>query len=139
MLRISALSSMPINTKLGKYLGIPYIMGQMNTKTFEYLQERIEGCLEGWKAKKLTLAGRITLAKTVLTSTPLYFMQSNKLLKTLCNNIDKTVRNFIWGSSKEERKLYLINWETMTKGKDMGGLGIRSMQNMNLTFMAKLG
>ena len=66
-------------------------------------------------------------------------MQSNKLLKTLCNNIDKTVRNFIWGSSKEERKPHLINWETMTKGEDMGGLGIRVIQNMNLAFMAKLG
>ena len=43
----------------------------------------------------------------------------------------------MWGSSKEERKLHLINWETMTKGKDIGGLGIRSMQKMNLAFMAK--
>ena len=94
--------------------------------------------MDGWKAKQLTLAGKITLAKTILTSTPLYSMQSNKLPKMLCNNIDKTVKNFIWGSSKDERKLHLINWEIMTKGKDMGGLGIRSMQKMSLAFMAKL-
>ena len=47
VLRISALSGMPISTKLEKYLGIPSIMGRMKTKTFQYLQERIEGCLEG--------------------------------------------------------------------------------------------
>ena len=74
VLRISTLSGMPITSKLEKYFGIPSITGQTNTKTFQYLQERIEGCLEGWKAKQLTLAGRITLAKTVITSTPLYFM-----------------------------------------------------------------
>ena len=95
VLRIFALSGMPITTKLEKYLGIPSIMGQTNTKTFQYLQERIEGRLKGWKAKQLTLARRITLVKTVITSTPLYSMQSNKLSKTLCNNIDKMVRNFI--------------------------------------------
>ena len=33
----SALLSMPITTKLEKYLRIPSIMGQMNTKTFQYL------------------------------------------------------------------------------------------------------
>ena len=59
VLRISALSGMPITTKLEKYLGIPFIMGRTNTKTFQYLQEQIEGCLEGWKAKQLTLARRI--------------------------------------------------------------------------------
>ena len=63
VLKISALSGMHIITKLEKYLGILSIMGQTNAKTFQYLQERIEGRLEGWKAKQLTLAGRITLAK----------------------------------------------------------------------------
>ena len=70
-LRISAFLGMPIITKLEKYLGIPSIMGWTNTKTFQYLQERIEGHLEGWKTKQLTLARRITLDKTILSSTPL--------------------------------------------------------------------
>ena len=37
VLRIFAFLGMPITTKLEKYLGIPSIMGQMNTKIFQYL------------------------------------------------------------------------------------------------------
>ena len=43
------------------------------------------------------------------------------------------------GSSKDERKLHLINWETVIKEKEDGDLGVRRMRSMNLAFMAKLG
>ena len=52
-------------------------------------------------------------------------------------NIDKKVRNFIWGSSQE--KVHLARWEIVTMAKEKGGLSIRSMKNVNLDFMEKLG
>ena len=54
----------------------------------------------------------------------------------LCNNIDKKMRNFIWGSSQDEKKVHFARWEIVTKTKENGGLGI---QNINIAFMAKLG
>ena len=48
------------------------------------------------------------------------------------------MRDFLWGSSTGG-KIYLLNWDSVTQGKDHGGLGIKRMHNMNLAFMAKLG
>lgn len=36
--------------------------------------DRIERKLEGWKARYLSMGGRITLINSVLSSTPLYLM-----------------------------------------------------------------
>ena len=64
--------------------------------------------LSEWAAKSLSLAGRITLAKSVLLAIPSYAMQTTKLPSGLCNRIEKLIRNFIWGSSNEERKVNLV-------------------------------
>ena len=60
---ISTISQIPVTTELGKYLGIPSLMGWVHSHMFQHILERIEGRLEGWKAKHLTLADRTTLAK----------------------------------------------------------------------------
>ena len=96
--------------------------------------------LEGWKTKYLSMAGRHVLAQSVLTSIPLYSMQSALLSITFCNRVDKLVRQFLWGSSNEKKKMHLVNWEYLvTSEKEHGGLGIKQTHNMNLVFMAKLG
>ena len=84
----------------------------------------------------LTLAGKIILATSILTTIPIYSMKSTLLHVALCNNIDQKVRNFIWGSSQEKKKVHLVRWEIVTNTKENGGLGI---QNINIAFMAKLG
>ena len=114
-------------------------MGRTNLGLFQHLLNRIEGILEGWKLKQLTLASRIIFAKSVLTTTPIYSMQSTLLHVALCNNIDQKVRDFIWGRSQEKKKVHLPRWEIVTNAKENGGLCIRSMRNINIAFMAKLG
>ena len=66
-------------------------------------------------------------------------MQSTLLPSTLCNSIDKKIRNFLCESSQERRKIHLASWEVVTIGKDYGGFGIRSMKPMNLAVMENLG
>ena len=96
---ISTISSIPVKPQSEKYIGIPSIMGRINLGTFQHFLDRIEGRLEGWKSKYLTLAGRIILAKSVLMAASSFSMQSTLLPVSLCNSIDKRVRNFLWGSS----------------------------------------
>ena len=137
--RIADISKIPVVPKLDKYLGIPSIMGRVNSSLFQHIIDRIEGRLEGWKAKNLTFAGRTVLSKAVLTSTPVYTLQTTLMPTMMCNNIDKKVRKVLWGDSREQRHVHLIKWEIMTIQKKHGGLGIRSMKEMNVAFMAKLG
>lgn len=94
--------------------------------------------LEGWQAKHLTMVGRLVLAKSVLCTIPYFSMQTMMLPDGVCDVIDKRIRSFLWGSTNHQRKCHLVNWETIVKTKDEGGLGIRSTRGMNTSFLAKL-
>jgi len=84
---------------LGKYLGVP-LLHQRVTK---------QSKLAGWKANSLSLAGKITLCKAVLSSVPLYPMQSTLIPKSICYDIEKLCRRFIWGQKDGRDKIHLVN------------------------------
>ena len=113
--RISEISKISVTTKLEKYLGVPSITGRVHVGIFQHVLDKVEGILDGWEAKLLSLAGRITLAQLVLNSIPLYSMQSTILHITLRNNLDKKVRQIIRGSLQGYQKIHLVNWEMVTQ------------------------
>lgn len=87
----------------------------------------------------LSSAGRTTLAKSTIASLGYYCMQTTKIPRTMCDDIDRRTRKFIWGGTKSQRKVHLLSWETLQKPRDQGGLGIRSAWQANSTFLTKLG
>ncbi|CAN1786030.1 Putative ribonuclease H protein At1g65750 [Linum perenne] len=94
--------------------------------------------LAGWKANSLSLAGRVTLASSVLNAIPSYVMQSAFLPVHICEAIDRKIRDFIWGSVDGARKIHNINWETVCKPKHLGGLGLRNARDLNKAFLMKI-
>jgi hypothetical protein len=101
--------------------------------------EKVKGRLTGWKAKQLSLAGRITLAKSVIQAIPIYPMMSMQIPKSCLNEIEKVQRAFIWGDTEEKRKSHMVSWNTITQPKECGGLGLRNLQSMNEACLMKLG
>ncbi|CAN1800109.1 Putative ribonuclease H protein At1g65750 [Linum perenne] len=75
---------------------------------------------------------------SVLNTLPTYAMQTTLLPEATCQEIDRKIRNFIWGSKNGERKVHLISWENVCKPKDQGGLGLRSAHELNQAFLMKL-
>lgn len=63
----------------------------------------------------------------------------NQFLVGVCDKIDKIQREFLWGSENGSRELSLVNWDTLCTPKSMGGLGIQSTKDMNMTLFSKLG
>jgi len=94
--------------------------------------------LASWKSNNISLAGRITLCKSALSTIPLYPMQSTILPKGICMEIEKICRRFIWGMKEGRGKTHLLNWRTLCRPKVEGGLGLRRMQDMNKAFTMKL-
>ncbi|CAN1146793.1 Putative ribonuclease H protein At1g65750 [Linum perenne] len=105
---------------------------------YQYLIERIDKKLTGWKVKALSTAGRVTLAIPVLNTLPTYLMQTTLLPVEICNAIDKKIWDFIWGSFNGERKMHMINWETICIPNNQGGLGLRSARELNQAYLMKL-
>ncbi|CAN1130010.1 Putative ribonuclease H protein At1g65750 [Linum perenne] len=64
---------------LGRYLGVPILHGRVTKHTYSYILDRLDRKLAGWKADNLSLAGRVTLASSVLNSIPSYIMKTSFL------------------------------------------------------------
>jgi len=123
----------------GRYLGVPTLHGRVTNAKFQDVITRVENRLAGWKAKCLSLAGRITLIQSTVTAIPAYIMQSARLPRSVCDSLDKRIRRFLWGGTTLARKTHLVAWNTVIKEKESGGLGIRSMRQLNSAFLMKLG
>ncbi|CAN1137061.1 Putative ribonuclease H protein At1g65750 [Linum perenne] len=123
---------------LGRYLGVPILHDRTSTQTYQDIIDKISKKLTGWKVKSLSLAGRVTLAQSVLAAIPAYVMQTAVIPATTCDAIDRLIRNFVWGSSDETRKVHLVSWEQICKPNDEGGLGLKLARSLNRAYMMKL-
>lgn len=117
---------------------MPLLHSRVTRDTYGYLIEKIQRKLAGWKAHSLSLAGRVTLAKSVLSSIPYYAMQSTSLPQSCLKAIEKLTRRFIWGNDGATRKISLVKWEEVCQPLSRGGCGMKRMEDQNNAFLAKL-
>ncbi|GMJ03912.1 hypothetical protein HRI_004060400 [Hibiscus trionum] len=122
-----------------KYLGVPVINRRTKCSDYDFILDKIKSRLSGWAARTLSLAGRITLAKSVIQAIPVYFMQATLLPKTVCLTIEKLIRQFIWGSNASVSKLSLVNWDSLCQPLKHGGLGLRRIHDFNIALIMKVG
>lgn len=90
----------------------------------------------GWKSYTLNMAGRLTLAKATLSNISSHVMNYIKILESVAKSMDKIIREFLWGSSEDKKKLYLLNWDTITQPKDLGGLGLQNTTLRNKAILS---
>ena len=100
--------------------------------------EKIQNKLVGWQSKLLSKVGKLVLVKSAASPIADYYMQCHTLPTKVCNAMDKLIRNFLWGSTEEKRKLDLVNWNTVTMPKDCGGLGLFQIRYRNQALLTKL-
>ena len=110
-------------TNLGRYLGFPILHQNRAGVAYNFVVEKFQNKLAGWKTKLLSRAGKLVLAKTVGAPVAEYYMQK----KTLFG-----------GSTEEKRRMHMVNWGTVTLPKELDGLGLHSMKDRNLAILAKL-
>ena len=78
------------------------------------------------------------LIKVAVTAIPEYTMQCYRIPVRICDEVDKLVRDFLWGSTMERKKLHMVGWSHVTMPQDLGGLGIFQMKARNTALLAKL-
>ncbi|CAA7012924.1 unnamed protein product [Microthlaspi erraticum] len=137
--RISGVSGIQQTCDLGKYLGMPVLQKRLNKETFGEVIARVSSRMAGWKGRVLSMAGRVTLTKSVISSIPIHSMSTIMLPQSTLAKLDQLSRGFIWGSNGETRKQHLVAWSRVCQLKNDGGLGIRSAKEMNLAMIAKMG
>nr|GEW23510.1 RNA-directed DNA polymerase, eukaryota [Tanacetum cinerariifolium] len=77
--------------------------------------------LSKWKLKLLSIGGRLSHLKSVLTSIPLYHMSIFKVSIGVLNHLEYIRQNFFYGADGSDRKLAWIGWNMVLTSKKNGG------------------
>lgn len=119
-------------TRTCKYLGHSFCRFSSKKQEFAYIVDKIRQKMAGWKKRSLSMAGRIVLIKSLLQAIPSFVMKTFLMPSSVTKKIDSFMKDFFWGFNQERKHhLHLLSWKTITKSKALGGIGIRSMRDMN--------
>lgn len=135
--KISSISNIRSTNALGKYLGFPIFQGRVKKEDFRFIIDKMQSKLASWKNKLLNKAGRTTLVKSVLNAIPSFYMQINWLPSSVCNQIDRISRQFLWQGTSNSG-VHLVGWDKVTRAKKEGGLGVRAARDSNMALLGKL-
>ena len=83
------------------------------------------------------MAGRLTLIKNVLCSIPLHILSVLKVPVHIIHDIDRLLRDFLWGYVDNRKKFHWVRWDICTRPLHDLGLGIRRFADMQYLFRIK--
>ena len=92
--------------------------------------------LDGWKRAFLSRGGRLTLIRSILSSLPIYYLSLFKMPQGVVADIEKLMRNFLWGGDNDS-SCHLVRWEEATKSKHKGGLELGNLLLRNKSLLVK--
>lgn len=82
------------------------------------------------------MLGGVTLGNVVLKALPSYGMQLHWFPRSICDHLDRTVRNFIQ-KGHTNRGLHMVGWK-ITRPKRDEGLRVRVARCQNTTLLGKM-
>ncbi|KAJ4768098.1 RNA-directed DNA polymerase (reverse transcriptase)-related family protein [Rhynchospora pubera] len=120
------------------YLGLPLTLRRPDRLVFQGLIDKVQDKLAGWKSSLLSRAGRLVLARSVLSTVPVYFMSVFKLPAWVIKALDRIRCNFIWGSSNSTgRAMHLLSLDKVCLPKELGGFGIQDLRLQNISLLLR--
>ncbi|GJR93502.1 RNA-directed DNA polymerase, eukaryota [Tanacetum coccineum] len=120
-----------------KYLGVMVGGNMSNIKVWDGIIRKLNSRLSKWKVKSLSIGGRLTLLKSVLGSTPIYWMSLYKVPKSVLASMEAIRRKFFNGAQDNEKKITWVKWSKVLSAKKQGGLGVSSFYALNRALLFK--
>lgn len=121
-----------------KYLGVKIIQQGNRVSYYNFLIEKSEAALAGWRRNTLSHAERTVLIQSVLALIPVYYMATTSIPITILNKLTQIIRDFWWGHDRDRRKMHFLRWDWFNLPKEKGGLGLQSLSELNQALVAKL-
>jgi hypothetical protein len=120
-----------------RYLGLPLGANPSRLSTWKPVLSTIRAKLSTWKGNFLSMAGRLCLIKSVLSSLPLFYMSVFAMPKGIIKVISSLTRSFLWKGTSTSHGIFKVAWHKVIKSKSSGGLGLGSIHNKNLALLFK--
>ena len=129
--QVTSILGVPTMNHIGTYLRTPIFTSRHTTSSYQYLVDKIRMKIEGWQTKYLSMMGRATLIKSVVSTIPIYAMQTTLLPQKISHQLDKMNCSFLWGDTGQHRSCHTINWEIVTMPNEAGDQGLTSIRHRN--------
>ncbi|GJS79466.1 RNA-directed DNA polymerase, eukaryota [Tanacetum coccineum] len=113
------------------YLGVIVGGNMSRIASWDVVINKVLSHLSKWKMKVLSVGGRLTLLKSVLGSTPIYYMSLFKASVQVINKLEAIRSHFFNGVEHSVRKMMLVKWDNVLASKEKGGLGVSSFYALN--------
>ncbi|GJT73883.1 auxin efflux carrier [Tanacetum coccineum] len=100
------------------------------------LIEKVEGRINDWKNKSLSIAGRLQLIHSVIASLHVYWASMFVLPSRVLLDIEQSMRGFLWCQGKMRKGKSKVAWEDVCLPKNEGGLGVKRLDIFNKALMS---
>ncbi|GJU49824.1 hypothetical protein Tco_1219379, partial [Tanacetum coccineum] len=114
-----------------KYLGVPLVSSRLVFRDCKELIEKVECRINDWKNKSLSIAGRLQLIQSVISSMNVYWASMFILPTRVLLDIEQLMRGFLWCQGILGRGKAKVAWEVVCLPKEEGGLGIKRLADFN--------
>ncbi|KAJ0853618.1 putative RNA-directed DNA polymerase [Helianthus annuus] len=119
------------------YLGIRVGANMNRCCNWKKVVEVFEARLALWKAKLLSIGGRVILIKAVLESIPIYYFSLYKAPGKIIDYLERLMKKFLWSGMSDNNKIHWVKWSRVTTPKKFGGLGIKRLKEINEALLFK--
>ncbi|CAH9089090.1 unnamed protein product [Cuscuta europaea] len=121
-----------------RYLGAALHKGKNKIRFCSGIIQAFDKKLTSWKQKCLNMGGRAILIKYVLNTIPQHTLAVDILPKSVIKILERKMATFLWGSANNKNKYHWINWQKVCLSNEEGGLGIRSIHDVQKALSLKL-
>nr|GFA17279.1 RNA-directed DNA polymerase, eukaryota [Tanacetum cinerariifolium] len=98
---------------------------------------KIKSRLSKWKVKTLSIGGRLTLLKSVLSASPIYDMSIFTVPRGVLKALESIHNRFFNGADQSDHKITWVAWDKVLASKKKGGLGVSSFFALNRALLLK--
>lgn len=120
-----------------KYLGVLVGSNPRRFSTWNAIMENFSRRLASWKARYISLGGRIVLINSVLSSLPVFYFSIYRAPKGVLKYLNNLQKKFLWGGSVDKKSIHWVKWEDVCRSKEEGGLVVKDLDSFNRSLLAK--
>lgn len=137
-IQLASAVSLKVGTLPVRYLGVSLVFEKLKDRDCKPLLDKITARISAWTYRFLSMAGRLQLVTSVLNSMYAYWCNIFLLPTKVMRTVESICCAFLWKGTVSHAKGAKVRWEVVCLPKSEGGLGIKRLQDWNISCLARL-
>nr|GEZ21848.1 RNA-directed DNA polymerase, eukaryota, reverse transcriptase zinc-binding domain protein [Tanacetum cinerariifolium] len=138
---LHAITSKAVNIGMFKGVsireGVPVGCNMNRIDNWKCIVQKFALKLSQWKARLLSVGGRVSLIKSVLCNLPTYYLSLYKMPTFVLKKLESMHNKFFIRGDLDDKKATWVKWNVCLASKATGGLGIGSIYALNMSLLFK--